>query len=219
MHDLTLTPISGEPCVQDLVLARRLGFERPVSIRDLIKRNAEKLNRFSILRTMRKIPDGPGRPTSEYFLDQRQAIFVCMKSETDAAFEVQAEIVRVFDAYRSGTLDHPQEVTRAPEHDVVTIQMTKDEYIAHLEGRLGCSLRVTPPVAAAPIEPPPPGGKRSMSREEDERIAALFKAGWSKYAIARKVGRSARSVSRALVRAARASHPQIALRLTGEVAP
>lgn len=43
---LTLTPINGEPRVHDLHLAERLGFDRPRKIRDIIKRNHDKLLNF-----------------------------------------------------------------------------------------------------------------------------------------------------------------------------
>lgn len=45
-----------------------------------------------------------GNQTAEFYLNQRQAIFICMKSETERAFDVQVEIVRVFDAYLNGEL-------------------------------------------------------------------------------------------------------------------
>jgi len=99
-----LTVISGEPRVYDLHLAERLGFERPRNIRNLIKRNEAKLLSFGICSTVKQIHDGAGRPTDEYYLNQKQSIFICMKSETDKAFDVQAEIVRVFDAYLNGDL-------------------------------------------------------------------------------------------------------------------
>lgn len=38
----------------------------------------------------------------EYYLDRKQAIFVCMKSETDNAIDVQMDIVRVYDKHLSG---------------------------------------------------------------------------------------------------------------------
>jgi hypothetical protein len=101
---LTLTPIGGEPRIHDLQLAEHLGFERPVKIRDMIKRNEAKLLKFGILPTVGKIHEAAGRPTAEYFLNQKQAIFVCMKSETEKAFDVQIEIVRVFDAYLNGEM-------------------------------------------------------------------------------------------------------------------
>lgn len=39
MSSITLTPINGEPRVHDLLLAEKLGFDRPSDIRKLIKRN------------------------------------------------------------------------------------------------------------------------------------------------------------------------------------
>ena len=107
MNELTVTElplyqVEGELRIHDLDLAKRLGFERPVKIRELIARNAEKLKQFSILPTVGKIHEGAGRPTQEYYLNQKQAVFVCMKSETDRAFDVQADIVRVYDAHLKG---------------------------------------------------------------------------------------------------------------------
>jgi phage antirepressor YoqD-like protein len=96
---LVLTPINGEPRIKDLDLAVRLGFERPAKIRDIIKRNEEKLKIISILPTMGKIHEGAGRPTQEYYLDRQQALLICMKSATDNAFDVQIDIIRVYDAH------------------------------------------------------------------------------------------------------------------------
>jgi len=117
--ELALTPIHGEPRVHDVHLAERLGFDRPLNIRNLIKRNHAKLARFGILSAVKRIHEGAGRPTSEYYLNQKQAIFVCMKSETEKAFDVQVEIVHVFDAYLKGGLKpvpnfaNPAEAARA----------------------------------------------------------------------------------------------------------
>lgn len=105
MNALTLTPIDGEPRIFDLTLAERLGFERPRKIRDLIKRNRVKLQRFGVCPTVGQTSGKHGgRPAVAYYLNQKQSIWVSMKSETDRAFDVQAEIVRVFDAYLRGDL-------------------------------------------------------------------------------------------------------------------
>ena len=101
---LVLTPINGEPRVHDLHLAEQLGFADQYMIRKLIKRNEDKLLRFGIVSTVETIHKGAGRPTTEFYLNQRQAIFICMKSETERAFDVQVEIVRVFDSYLNGDL-------------------------------------------------------------------------------------------------------------------
>lgn len=101
---LVLTPINGEPRVKDLHLASRLEFSDPYMIRKLIKRNEYKLLKFGIVSTVETIHQGAGRPTSEFYLNQKQAIFICMKSETEKAFDVQVEIVHAFDAYLNGEL-------------------------------------------------------------------------------------------------------------------
>lgn len=99
-----LTVISGEPRVHDLALAERLEFSNAIDIRKLIRRYEDKLLNLGILATVAKIHDGAGRPGIEFYLNQKQSIFICMKSETDRAFDVQVEIVRVFDAYLNGDL-------------------------------------------------------------------------------------------------------------------
>lgn len=103
-----VTQINGEPRIRDLDLAVRLEFADPRMIRKLIKSNSEKLNKISVLYAAAQTSgEQGGRPATEYYLDQKQAIFICMKSETDNAFEVQAEIVRVFDAHLNGAPAQP----------------------------------------------------------------------------------------------------------------
>jgi phage antirepressor YoqD-like protein len=97
---LAVTPIDGEPRIHDLALAVRLGFDRPRKIRDIIKRNEAKLLNFGGCPTVGRLVEG--NETKEYYLNQKQSIFICMKSETDRAFDVQVEIVRVFDAHLTG---------------------------------------------------------------------------------------------------------------------
>lgn len=104
-NPLALKMIDGEPRIYDLDLAERLGFERPLNIRNLIKRNEAKLLKFGVLSTMEKTSGVQGgRPTFAYYPNRKQSIWLCMQSETDRAFDVQAEIVRVFDAYLNGDL-------------------------------------------------------------------------------------------------------------------
>jgi len=102
-NPLTLTPVNGEPRVRDLDLAEKLGFAEPRAIRKIIKRNEAKLLSFGTRSTMSRVTI-TGQPSEEYYLNQKQAIFICMKSETEQAFDVQIEIVHVFDAYLTGTV-------------------------------------------------------------------------------------------------------------------
>jgi len=116
-NTLVLTPIEGEPRIHDLQLAERLGFERPRKIRDMIKRNEAKLLKFGGCPTVGRcleVGNGAKQTVDEFYLNQKQAIFICMKSETEQAFDVQIEIVRVFDAYLSGdfTLSPPNPAFR-----------------------------------------------------------------------------------------------------------
>jgi len=100
---ITVTTLNGEPRIQDLLLAENLGFSEPRAIRKLIKRNEEKLLSFGTRDTVSRVTI-TGQPIEEYYLNQKQALFICMKSETDRAFDVQVEIIRVFDAYLNGDL-------------------------------------------------------------------------------------------------------------------
>lgn len=102
-NSLVLTAINGEPRVHDLALAERLGFDRPRDIRKIIKRNEDKLLKFGGCATVARVVEG--NETAEFYLNQKQAIFICMKSETERAFDVQIEIVHVFDAYLNGELN------------------------------------------------------------------------------------------------------------------
>ena len=97
---LSLTPIDGEPRIHDLTLAVWLGFDRPVNIRNIVKRNEAKLLKFGPLSTVERVINGGN--AKEFYLNQKQSIFICMKSETANAFDVQVEIVHVFDAHLNG---------------------------------------------------------------------------------------------------------------------
>jgi phage antirepressor YoqD-like protein len=111
-NSLVLVEIDGEPRVHDLVLAERLGFSEPRTIRKIIKRNESRLLKFGTRSTVSRVTV-TGQEFDEFYLNQRQAIFICMKSETERAFDVQAEIIRVFDAYLKGEAQvKPAELTR-----------------------------------------------------------------------------------------------------------
>ena len=89
------------PRVRDLELAEHLEFARPRAIRDLIQRLIKdgKLKDSDICRTVRQ-NDGPGRPATEYWLTEAQALKVVAKSETARADAILDEVIRVFIAVR-----------------------------------------------------------------------------------------------------------------------
>jgi phage antirepressor YoqD-like protein len=109
---LSLTVLNGEPRVRDVDVGVALGFTRPTKVRELVARYEEKLKEFGVLPTIRKTLPGGGRPADEYFLNRPQALFLCAKSETTLAFEVTAQMVRLFDE----ALDGPKSgIVRAPQ--------------------------------------------------------------------------------------------------------
>ena len=99
---LTLYDVEGEPRIKDTELGQRLGYARPAKIRELIKAHEENLNKINRLPTVGCRPEGGGREVMEYYLDRKQAIFICMKSETANAIDVQMDIVHVYDKHLSG---------------------------------------------------------------------------------------------------------------------
>jgi hypothetical protein len=98
-----LTPMGGEPRVLDLKISERLGFWRDLDIRKIIKRNDVELSRYGVLATVAKTSgEKGGRPTTEYYLNEAQALLICMKSDTEKAADVREQIIKVFMAYRRG---------------------------------------------------------------------------------------------------------------------
>jgi hypothetical protein len=118
----------GTPRILDLRLAERLGFADRHKIRLLIERHRNALERFgevsatvaetlsplggrpAVGRTvdLNKISATPvmenfrplgGRPGRAYWLNRKQALYLCAKSETPRAAEVTIQMVEVFDQF------------------------------------------------------------------------------------------------------------------------
>lgn len=95
--------IDGEPRIQDLVLAKSLGFSRPRNVRDIIRSNRRELEGYSGLRAIKDSPTtGAGRPATTYWLNEPQAILICMFSRTDKAEDARRQIIDVFMEWRRG---------------------------------------------------------------------------------------------------------------------
>lgn len=91
---------SGVARVEDLTLARALGFADPHMIRTLIKRHIVALQQFGEVSVMQRKPGAQGgRPSQVFYLNEEQAIFITAKSDTPRAAEITVEMVRVFRAY------------------------------------------------------------------------------------------------------------------------
>lgn len=88
----------GEPRIRDLDLAEKLGYEHPHRIRELIEKNS---NRLGVLtRTVKTSGRAGGRPGIEYWLTERQALFVTTQSRTERAADISMMLVDAFIAVR-----------------------------------------------------------------------------------------------------------------------
>lgn len=92
------TEIDSEPRMLDVVLGERLGFARPRKVREIIERNLEELEAYGSSAPRR----GAYRGTSfvEYYLNEPQALLICMFSNTAKAAEVRRQLIEVFMEYR-----------------------------------------------------------------------------------------------------------------------
>jgi hypothetical protein len=69
------------------------------------KPNFSELAMFGVV-VPRTITSGPrgGRPGTAYYLNEEQALLICLLSKTERAKQVRAEVIRVFTAWRRGEL-------------------------------------------------------------------------------------------------------------------
>lgn len=109
--------IDGTPRMMDLTLAEALGFARPSNIRRIITRHIPSLKRFgevcsTVEQTLKNKMNSGGRPGKAYYLNKKQALYICTKSETENATEVTIQMVEVFDAYTSGKTVNVEAHTR-----------------------------------------------------------------------------------------------------------
>jgi len=92
-----------EPRIRDIDAAVRLGYERPRSIRDLIKRiwpGGGPRSRSAVERT--PMPRGGERAVTvqEYWLTEAELLKLCARSETQVAEAILDEMIAVFIAVR-----------------------------------------------------------------------------------------------------------------------
>ncbi|AOG03679.1 hypothetical protein [Bosea sp. RAC05] len=112
-HSLALS----EPAIQDLDLAKALGYERPTNIRNLIKRHEASLEAMgSLLHHEAMIVAGKGaqRSVTEYRLTKAQAAFIIAKAGTKRADSLAVSIAEIFAMAADGRLA-PVDTTGAAE--------------------------------------------------------------------------------------------------------
>lgn len=107
-NEITVSPFAvtvlhDEPRVRDLDLAERLGFDRPRKIRELILRHKDEIDGFGVCPTVGRT-SGPkgGRPTTEYYLNEEQALLIATVSNAPAASVVRRALITTFVALRRG---------------------------------------------------------------------------------------------------------------------
>lgn len=99
-----------DPLIRDVDLAVRLGYERPRDIRQLIDRliKAGNLKEIKMRGAVQRIEIRPDvfreEIVNEYWLTQKQALKVIMRSDADLADAIQDEVIDVYVAYRQERL-------------------------------------------------------------------------------------------------------------------
>lgn len=114
VSDLYVT--EGEPRIHDIILAERLGMSRPRDIRaNLIRPNIDELVSFGGLRETDANPTAKGgQPSKAYYLNEAQALLICMFSRTPAAADVRRQVIEVFMAWRTGKIVPVRSHARRP---------------------------------------------------------------------------------------------------------
>lgn len=150
-----LQVVDGEPHVSDAQLQEALGYSRIGTLRDLINKHLEELEGYGrifqriaaknelegcgaiVAQTAAKI--GRGRPSKCFYLNEQQALLICMFSRTPKAAEARRQIIEVFVAWRRGELG-ARDVPPAPVN--LNAQMAagtervhhSTEYLSSLDG-------------------------------------------------------------------------------------
>ena len=99
------TEIDNEPRVLDVVLGERLGMAQPRNLRTKIKDNLPELKSYGevcteTVQTPNSLGFLGGRPGKAYYLNEPQALLICMFSNTARAAEVRKMLIDVFMEYR-----------------------------------------------------------------------------------------------------------------------
>lgn len=100
-------PSTEEAIVQDLQLAKALGYKRPSNIRNLIKRNLAVLETLGIIasrKAMIETGKGAHREVEEFHLNRKQAAFIAARSNTKRGAVATAYMVEVEALFHGGHL-------------------------------------------------------------------------------------------------------------------
>lgn len=93
--------IDQEPRVLDVLLGERLGMAQPLNIRATVRANEAELSLHGRVFTQSvKTSARGGRPGTAYYLNEPQALLICMFSNTSRAAQVRKMLIDVFMEYR-----------------------------------------------------------------------------------------------------------------------
>ncbi len=107
--------IDGEPRILDVTLAISLGMRQPLNVRQTIKGNLAEISMHGEVFTQAvKTTSKGGRPSVAYYLNEPQALLICMWSNTEKAAAVRKALIEVFMEYRRGKIGKPIHIR---EHD------------------------------------------------------------------------------------------------------
>lgn len=104
LSEIGLHMIEGQALVLDVELGARLGMSQPLNIRQVIEGNRDELEAFGNIHAVRENREGPGRPGTAFYLTEEQALLVTSLSRTSKAAAIRSMLIRVFVAWRRGTL-------------------------------------------------------------------------------------------------------------------
>ncbi|MGY6251658.1 hypothetical protein ACXIUS_29730 [Bosea thiooxidans] len=112
---------NGEPRILDTLLAERLGMERLTNIRTKIKENFLEISMHGPICTETvQIPGARGRPGTAYYLNEPQALLLCMFANTPKAAQIRKSVIDVFMEYRRGKVGKLPTQVRAHERRTST---------------------------------------------------------------------------------------------------
>lgn len=173
-----------EPLIADEDLGRRLGYDRPRKIRELIERHAndKNINPFEVRPTVGQTGGRPGRC---FLLSEADALFVVAHSETPKAVALTREMIRVYILARRGLLTQQGEAPMAALRAEVS-------RLAALVDDLRARPQVTAPPAAPPVTQPD---------YRTRLVEALTAAHWSVRQAALALGMPRRTLYRHVLRA------------------
>lgn len=98
-----LQVIEDEPRIKDIVLGERLGLKNTRDFKNVIDRNIQELKEYGALssQTTTERVGCVNRKITSYYLNEAQALLLCMFSRTAKAAQVRKELIDVYMAYRT----------------------------------------------------------------------------------------------------------------------